>query len=259
MRRLTLAMVLGIFLIACNNSATKEPVSVNYEEQLQKAIAEHPDSLLLREQLIQYYRDSANYDRAISAVNEVLKKDSSLARFWKIKATLEVENEDTLPAIRSLEKVTVLDPTPESFTDLGNLYAASGSPQALEIANVLANVHKKNRAAFFIRGLYYSNTNDGKKAIEMFDNCLAIDYTDMEAYREKAIAFYNMGKYNDGVAVLNRAITLQNNFDEGYYWRGMCLEKIGKIEEAIASYKSALLYSPDYIEAQEALDRLVKN
>ena len=82
----------------------------------------------------------------------------------------------------------------------------------------------------------------------------------MDAYREKAIALYDLSRYKEALAVLDKAVTLQNNFDEGYYYRGKCLEKLNRIEEAIESYQSALMYSPDYTEATEALQRLgVKN
>ncbi|MBK7884227.1 MAG: tetratricopeptide repeat protein [Chitinophagaceae bacterium] len=43
---------------------------------------------------------------------------------------------------------------------------------------------------------------------------------------------------------------------EGYYWRGRCLEKLQKINEAIEEYKTALFYNKDYIEAQDALVRM---
>ena len=78
----------------------------------------------------------------------------------------------------------------------------------------------------------------------------------MFAYREKGIALYDLGKYNDAITVLDKAVTLQNNFDEGYYWLGRCLEKLNKPNDAIEEYKTALLYSPDYIEAKTALERL---
>ena len=78
----------------------------------------------------------------------------------------------------------------------------------------------------------------------------------MFAYREKGIALYDLGKYEEALAVLNKAVTLQNNFDEGYYWLGRCFEKLNKPKEAFEAYKMALLYSPDYMEAKETLAKL---
>ena len=81
----------------------------------------------------------------------------------------------------------------------------------------------------------------------------------MDGYREKAIALYDLGKYAEALAVLDKAITLQNNFDEGYYYSGKCLEKLNRIPEAIQSYQNALVYDPDYVEAKEALNKLTAN
>jgi tetratricopeptide (TPR) repeat protein len=121
---------------------------------------------------------------------------------------------------------------------------------------IIGNRAKALREAIFIKGLYYNYTGNKKKAIILFDSCLRIDYTYMFAYREKAIALYELGKYEDAEQVLTRAVTVQNNFDEGYYWLGRCYEKLSRKEDAIESYQKALLYDKDFVEAREALERL---
>jgi tetratricopeptide (TPR) repeat protein len=78
----------------------------------------------------------------------------------------------------------------------------------------------------------------------------------MYAYREKGIALYQEKKYEEAIKVLSRGVTLQNNFDEGYYWMGKCYEKLNEKNEAIQSYQNALLYDKDFIEARKALERL---
>jgi tetratricopeptide (TPR) repeat protein len=261
MRNLFPIIVLLTLLASCNNNKSDNQTA-SIEMDLKESIAQHPDSLLLKEQLIQYYRDSANYDQAIASATEYLKKDSNNARLWKIMATLQVENEDSTQAINALEHAFRIEPGPEVLNDLGTLYAETKNPKAIQIADLLLwqRKEKSHKSSYFIRGLYYNYAGEKTKAIANMDSCLAVDYTYMLAYREKAIALYDLAKYDAAISVLNKALTLQNNFDEGYYWRGMCLEKLGKKEEALASYRSALLYSPDYLEAKEAMDRIqVKN
>ena len=46
----------------------------------------------------------------------------------------------------------------------------------------------------FIKGLYYSYTNDKMKAINYFDSSLHMDFTYMFSYREKAIAIVRFRK-----------------------------------------------------------------
>ena len=254
-----------ITIISCNNEdhakQNNEPVSETPSEReliLKDSILKFPELLLLKEELIQFYRDSAEYDKAIAATNNALQKDSFNARLWDIKATLHFENEDTLNAITSFETALKLNPSPRYLILLGSLYAQTKNTKALMIADALIKTKQPEteKEALFIKGLYYNYTGDKKNAIGFFDKCLNLDNRHMFAYREKGIALYDMGKYEDAITVLDKAVTLQNNFDEGYYWLGRCLEKLNKPNDAIEEYKTALLYTPDYVEAKEALDRL---
>jgi tetratricopeptide (TPR) repeat protein len=138
------------------------------------------------------------------------------------------------------------------------LYAEKKDPRSLKLADILLsnNITKTEKEAYYIKGLYYSFNQEKIKAIGFFDKCLSLNYTYMNAYREKAIALYDLGKFSEALAVLDKAITLQNNFDEGYYYSGRCLEKLNRIPEAIQSYQNALVYDPDYVEAKDALTRL---
>ncbi len=262
MKQVLLICLIFFFFSACNNkdkdSSTIEENEAQPEVEMKDAIANFPDSLILKENLAQYYRENGAYENAIAIVNEALQKDSLNARIWGVKATLHYENEDTLNAITSFETAVKLIPSAAYLIRLGSLYAQTKNNKALEIAEVLlkdknASVEKE---AIYIKGLYFTYSGDKNKAILFFDKCLAMDYTFMFAYSEKAIALYSLGKYEDAVTVLDKAVTLQNNFDLGYYWLGQCFEKLNNKDAAIESYKRALLYDPNYIEAKNALTRL---
>lgn len=266
--RKTLFLILLLTtIISCNNDKSAGDVAetgsnnIPEEKKLADAVSRFPDSLSLREKLVQYYREEGDYDKAISAADQLLQKDSANARFWDIKATLHFENADTPAAIHGFEKAVSILPTPEYLMSLGSLYAQTKNEKALGIADLLfkADNGRTAREAVFIRGLYYSYTGDKTKAIALFDQCLLGDYTFMPGYLEKAIALYDLGKYADAATVLEKAVTLQNNFSEGYYWRGRCFEKLNKPADAIEAYQSALMYDPEYAEAKDALKRLGVN
>lgn len=248
-----------MILTACNEPEKQEPPKeLSAEDQLKEQVAKFPDSLLLKENLIQYYRENGNYENALKEVNYAVQKDTGNIRLWDIKAILHFEDGDTLQSIRSFEKALSIYPLPEDMISLATLYAQTKNAKALSLADTLLIKFKPDatKQALFIKGLYYSFTEDKIKAIGFFDQCLALDFHNMDAYREKAIALYDLKKYEDALTVLNRAITLENNFDEGYYYKGRCLEKLNRKEEAIEAYQSALMYTPDYIEAKDALARL---
>ncbi len=250
-----------ILICSCNtgnNNKNPAPPKISAEEQLKQAITKHPDSLELIQNLIELYRNNGDYDSAINLTNDLIKKDSDNVQLWDIKGTLFYENGDTLKAISAYETAINMYPMPEYVMALGTMYAQTKNLKALEMAGALliADKAKGQKEAWFIKGLYYTYTSNKKKAISYFDSCINKDYTYMFAYREKAIALYDLGKYEDALIVLTRATTVQNNFDEGYYWMGRCYEKLSMNKQAIESYHTALLYDKDFIEAKEALARL---
>lgn len=250
-----------VFLASCESGKKEDsqsPAVASKEMELRASVNKYPDSSLPRETLIQYYRDNGNYDRALAETNAAIKRDSTNPRFYDIQAILHFENGDTLKAINSFEKAVAIYPAPEYFISLGTLYAQTKNPKALAVADILIqrDKGKAEKEGLFIKGLYYNYLLEKEKAIPFFDKALAIDFTFMEAYREKAIALSDLGKYQEALAVLDKAVTLQNNFDEGYYYRGKILEKLGRQDEAIESYQRALMYDPAYVEAKDALARL---
>jgi tetratricopeptide (TPR) repeat protein len=251
-------LLLTVLSIALFTSCT-DNVNNNFPETDKKALAEkYPDSLSLQEDLVQSLRETGRYDEAIAKADAVLRRDSLNAYWWNMKAELSAENDDTTNAIMAWEKAVDIQPLPTYLHALGYLYANTKNEKAIMVADalLLADKAKSEREAGLIKGIYYANTGNNKAALSVFDQVLAIDYTYMFAYREKAIVLYNMGDYTTAIQLLQKATTLQNGFDEGYYWMGRCYEKLKNIPEAVAAYQQALFYNKDFIEAQDALARL---
>jgi len=262
MKRLSHIIFIAFLFSACNNTTKEQPVTESQmpvqEKEMKDAIAKYPDSMLLRENLIQYYLDNGTNDLALAELNNAIKKDSTDARLWDKKGEIYIDQNDTANAIISYRKAIDIFPDPQYIMAVGWLYAQRKDSMALAMANALLmgkNAHAE-KEALLIKGLYFSAKGDKQKALQFFDDCLKLDYTYMLAYREKAILLYETGKYEEALKVLDRAITLQNKFDEGYYWMGRCFEKLNRTNDAIESYRSALLYNPDYVEAKDALGKL---
>lgn len=250
-----------LFLFSCNHKdlkSTTKAETKNPEDSISKLIDKYPDSQLLKENIIQMYRENEDYKNAILKIDNFLKKDSTNGRLWNIKAVLHFENGDTLKSIESFEKELIYLSSPTDSISLASLYAETKNFKAINITNQLKKNYpsKYNKETEFIEGLYDYYNNNFLNAIAHYENCIIIDYTFMEAYREKAICLINMNKFKEAITTLNKAVILKNNFDEGHYYLGICYEKIKNIEMAKQSYRKALLYSPDYIEAEQALEKL---
>lgn len=252
--------ILSLAVSSCNNSdqIKNETNAPDEEHQLRALVSQYPDSLLLKENLVQHLRDNGNYKLALTEAEAVIKKDSLNHRFYDIKATLHFENGDTLNAVNAFEKAVSINPKPEYIISLGSLYAQTKNPAALDLADALLSAPAANaqKQALFIKGLFFSSIGEKVKAISFFNACLKLDYRDLFAYREKAICLYDLGKYATALDELKKAIAVQKTFDEAYYWMGRCYEKLGSKKEAIESYQQALQIDSDYLEAKEALKQL---
>ena len=250
-------------MFSCNGNKEQTEISSNAvaaskEEVLKAAAKTYPDSLKLIQNLAANYLEVGNYDAALLQINSAIKKDSNNAELYDNQSIIYVEKADTANAIKSLEKAVDLLAAPQYIISLGALYAQLKNPQALAMADALlyANKSGAEKEAYFIKGLYYTYNNEKEKAIPFFDKCISINYTFMDAYLEKAIALYDLKKYSEAATVLQKAVMVQNNYDKGYYYLGRCFEKLNNKEDAIEAYKMALLYDPNYEEAQDALGKL---
>ncbi|MEJ7610212.1 MAG: tetratricopeptide repeat protein [Ferruginibacter sp.] len=254
---------LSLIIFSCNSKeeqpgAATAGATISEEIRLKNAIKKYPDSFLLVRNLAGLYLEAENYDAATAVIDNAISANSGNPDLWDLRSAVLVSKGDTLQAIASLEKAIDLYPLPHYIISLGALYAETKNPMALEMADALLIGNKANaeKEAFFIKGLFYSFSGQQEKALPFFDRSLSVDPRFMEAYLEKGLALYQLKKYNDAVNVLTKAVTLQNNFDRGYYYLGQCYEKLNRKADAAEAYRKALLYDPNYIEAKQALENL---
>ncbi len=257
MNKLIITAATVVLFTACNSDTNNTGAALpQQEKELREQIAQHPDSLLLKEKLVQYFRENNNYSAAIAETDNAISADSLNERLWYIKAQLHSENDDTLQAINAWEKTIRINPNPEYIMSLGSLYAMSKNPLALGMSSLLLGSPATRYQGLFIQGMYYNNIGEKAKAVAIFGQCINMNYTDMLAYREKAIAEYDLGKYIDALKTLELAIRIKNTYDEAYYWMGRCYEKLNNKEQAVKSYELALQIDPNYIEAKDALAKM---
>lgn len=253
-----------LLFVACNEESEKKTTTPVAElpkyNMMQDLIKKYPDSLILKENLIQHYRDSAEYSKAIEITSNYLKADSLNTKLWRIKGTLAAENEDTLLSIQCFENIINIQPTGNDLIWLAILYASTKNPNANLIADSLLVHNRANyeKEAYYIKGYYLSRSNKKHESIGYFDKSIQSSYTFVEAYREKALALYDLKKYKEALDVLGKAITVKNNYDEAYYFSGLCLEQMKNKELAVEYYQNAIIYNPNYELAEMALNRLTK-
>jgi tetratricopeptide (TPR) repeat protein len=225
---------------------------------LKKCINQYPSAPEFTRRLGEVYTQAGKTKEALSLYDEVLKKDSSDFEAYYEKGMLLTKLKDTVGAVTMLEKSYHLQPLLQNGLALANLYAETKNEKAIDLCNTLQqrDTAKEFIDPVFLKGMYYSNIRDYKKAIALFDECINRDWKFIEPYLEKGMIFYEEKNYDEAIKTFQFAVTVSYSNPDAYYWIGRCCEAIGKREEALDYYYKALAFDKNFTEAKEAIQRL---
>ena len=261
--------IICIVLVSCqnnnlvsDNSIKKTDSTANPMAIIEKSIEAYPDSLLLIAKLADLQEENGRLDMALATIEKGLEKDSTAAIFYNRKASLLIAKGDTSGAINGLLKSLSYAPEQTDIhVELGFLYAARKNKNALVVADFLltqTDQPQLQAKARYLKGIYYSNLGETKKALEQFNECIHHDYTFIDAHMEKGILIYNDKRYEEALKVFEKVMAISNTHAEAYFWTGKCLEALNKKEEALDYYKKTIGLDDKITEAVEAVERLSK-
>jgi tetratricopeptide (TPR) repeat protein len=206
----------------------------------------------------EFYQQSGRQKEAIAVYDDILAKDSVNFEAWYEKGLLLEKLKDTAAAITSLANAYRLQPVNTYGLELAHMYAESRNAAALPICD---EILKKDSAhelldPLFIKGIYYSNMTQYKKAIAQFDSCIGRDWKFTDAYLEKGIALYQQKQYDSAMGTFLMTVRVSNTYPDGYYWVGRCYESTGHKDQAVLYYRQALALDKDFTEAADHIKKL---
>jgi len=217
-----------------------------------------PDNPAFASMLGDLYQQAGKNKEALGIYDDLLHKDSMNNEAWYEKGLLLEKMLDTPNAIDALKKAFALQPVNTYGLELAHLYAETRNPIALSICDDA--LHKDSAHEMidplFIKGIYYSNTAQYKKAIVQFDSCIGRDWKFTDAYLEKGIALYEQKRYDTAMSTFLMTIKVSDTYPDGYYWVGRCYEATGHKDQAILYYRQALSLDKDFTEASDHIKQL---
>ena len=256
-----------VVLFACQAKQQKTD-SLNTANKLPKAIIElsnsvnkFPDSLGLRFKFADALDSAGAYTESLEHLDSLIKKDAVNFGLWFKKALVLTHNKDSSNAINAYLNAIKIYPSPDALLAAANLYAEKKDPKALGLCAQVADL-KLGRTYLahcqFITGIYYARIGKTTDAIQFFNQCIANNYSYMEAYMEKGFVYYDQRKTKEALMVFQTVITLKNNYPDGYYWMAKCYELLANNTAAIDNYQKALSLDNTLKEAEDAILRLKK-
>jgi len=225
---------------------------------LQDCIQKFPMAPEFKRLMGEAYIEAGKSKMALVLYDSLLKKDSLDFEAWYEKGLLLEQLHDTVLAIVSLKKAFALQPMNTYALELAHMYAETSNPMALEICEevISKDASRELIDPFFIKGIYYANTQQYKLAIAQFDSCIRRDWKFTDAYIEKGIAFFKQKNYDEALSTFQMAATVSNTNPDAYYWIGRCYEASNKKEEAKIYYERAAALDKNFTEAKDALRRV---
>ncbi|HXB95484.1 MAG TPA: tetratricopeptide repeat protein [Puia sp.] len=225
---------------------------------LQDCRRRFPSNPMFSSMLAELLQQSGKVQEALGIYDVMLSKDSLDNDTWYEKGLLLEKIHDTVPAIAALHRAYTLQPVNTYALELAHLYAENRNPAALLLCD---DVLRKDSAhelldPLFIKGIYYSNIAQYKKAIVLFDSCIARDWKFTDAYLEKGIALYEQKRYDSAMSSFLMTVRVSNAYPDGYYWVGRCYEATGHNDRAVLYYRQALALDRSFSEAEDRIKRL---
>ncbi len=259
-----------LLFISCNAGNTKNEKTVIDEsneypdeipalKNLYWQVKQHPDSTGLRLKLV-YTLDSLNiHQQALQQIDILIKEDSLNYALWFTKGNVAENAQDTLLAMQSYANAVKIYESPDALLALANLYAETKNERALLICSKLEALgagREYDAHSAFIAGIYYARTGSKENAIQKFDECIANNYTYMEAYIEKGLVYFDTRQYDKALNVFEFAATVNRLYADTYYYQARCYEMMNKKDSAIEKFQQSLRLDNTLVEAKKHLQEL---
>jgi tetratricopeptide (TPR) repeat protein len=224
---------------------------------LKECVAAYPGNTDMHRRLSEIYAATGQSSKAVEQYNELLEQDSLNFETWYEKGRLLSQLNDTAGAILALERSYAIQPLNTTGLTLANLYAAMLSPKTLAFCDsLLARDTSTVVDVLYAKGVYYSDTKQHAKALELFEECIKRDWKFADAYIEKGLVLFEQKKYENALDVFTMAATVSNTLADAYYWMGRCYEATGKKELALVNYQRTLALDRNFTEAMDHIKGL---
>ncbi|HET9806815.1 MAG TPA: tetratricopeptide repeat protein [Nitrososphaeraceae archaeon] len=118
-----------------------------------------------------------------------------------------------------------------------NDYLSEGEVEsALQIYDEILKLNQTNVSALNHKGLAFESIGNYEEAIKMYNKVLAIDPSDLLALNNKGVALYNLGNYEEAIKMYNKVLAIDPKDVDAKYNKSIALRSLNKTQEANILY-----------------------
>ncbi len=226
----------------------------------EKAIALDPKNLEANLKLGEVNFLLRRYPEAIQAVDAAISINERLPKAYFLKGYIFKELGDTALSISSFQTATEVDPEYfDAYMELGNLYTAKNDSIALEYFSTAITLRPASAEAYYHKAMFLQNRGALQRALSVYRSMVKADPNSF-------LGYYNMGylhlveleEYRIASAYFDTVLTIQPNYIDALFNKGLCFEELGEEALAVAIYKEVLEQDAQYTLAAKGLERLLE-
>jgi DnaJ family protein C protein 7 len=219
--------------------------------------------------------DLAAVNSVLSTVRELsLNNSAFLPQVQKLEgvikldteATIACEKRDYIKAVFCMDQILELIPcTRYKLKNAGCLILLGRYQEARNIANDILRVDKENADAIYVRGISFYYQDNMEQAFCHFEYALRLAPNHQRAMniykrakalvqrREEGNKAYTAGRYKEAYAIYTYTLQIEPNNNSVnaklFFSRATVCSKLGRFDQAVADYSSALKLDENYRKA----------
>jgi len=97
-----------------------------------------------------------------------------------------------------------------------------------------------------------------EKAIEYYTYATEMDPNNHVFYTNRAMCYAAMSKWDKSLRDAEKAISLKKDWEKGHYRRGVALQNLGRMQEAVQAFAECVKLAPGSADFQKAYDQAKK-
>ncbi len=278
-------LILIVLIIASCGNKESNQAEMSEIDLLNENVRSQPNDPEVYVERAKYYRDSRDFDAAISDVKRSLVLDSSVADVFLLEGKLNNAIGQSAKAKFSFLEAIEKDPNHiEARLELAQFYGGvTNFEKAVEYVNEVLKIDQNYARAYFIKGLLYRKGGVDSLAISSIQTAIELDGETIEPfiylgdiYGERnnplaveyyksaldinptnqqciyALAYFYQNNENDREAInlYKRLLELDpKNFLAEYNIGYVFLQNLEKPDSAAYHFSNVLKYSPNYFQA----------
>lgn len=214
-----------------------------------------PNDILTKLKLSEDYLILKDYENALIFAHKVLNIDPLNADAYFMIGLINQENGNIDFAISSFKKAVEYEPELiDGWILIGDLLDTQDNPQAIDYYNGAIEVNRTNISALHSKAYYLQNHGDEQLAIEIYETIKTLNRQYEPAYLNTGILYLAQDSIAKAYDQFNILVNNNPASDQGFYYRGITNELLGKADLSLQDYQTTLRINPEHVKAQSAID-----